>query len=1009
MLACFLLRRKDGASARLRPSGLLRLIFLIADALLTSSLVGAESHPDFTLPNGLPYAGRPARRGPAEPLDKGFHRPDVPHSLRTPWEEPGPPDDGDDGAIMAPDASEEEMGFHDVWSNDGWLLDASRGPPQRMSVRLPSRGYAKQSRWPRHRLASRQQPGHEAFAPIAESGGLLGRKHATQLGKPLFRSNTRLSGRTIFSATRDADLTLFGEERIVHRGIFDITETCGGMHLSPRIPGYALKKVCLWRHWADRFHIAHPKLNETVKKETASMHKVLKLTLALPSVIYNFGKALIASNSSLSSLAWLIVRETTNEIRKQQKGGEEVNVGRAMNNVLREHKELLGPLKTAFFLVSGLGCKADVPYTDRAREGYTAFAPDLNACPQNPLLQHLADHPEESLAWVPPGLPSRFSVTVAAQLPHEQQHERWRLPLYRLWHLLWFQIFEGYRLDHLWDWMKDLDTTQLVPGWEVKAVGSASFTEHRPAAYADGSWRFEHIDRETLELARNSDGRDHRPEASTSGDAGTQHSILSPSVKKFLVLHKKFGLILNPRAFSRRQTPSSLKSAAESNEHSLGETDGDNSSEGRSATNKILDDREESGEDDQCDDIQVLRDETSVTYIRCGAVLKIHKSVCGSVPTFDYVTQSPYAVLLVPLSETVERANAAHTMGGMGEPLEPHFEALRRSGWTLADAVWAFRPTTNPKMWAVNSLVTPLQTEPLLSKVPSARMHRGYRAFFHLALKGLVDGFIAALVGHEGSSSAGLPSEDRSWSSRYKNVEGLSRRFHLRTAAEPFTVVFSGLSVGGAMAGIAAIYFVRQMRKKRVSKHLRVMCVAFGAPSWGSPQMYAAFDELGIIWNEIWTSHDPIPELLAGEDITGLAYDRRQIVLHGSDWNDVHLTTPFAFDGRAWVEGAEQTRLWQQILFWIFNLHKLSTLPLHPKIAHQHGYSAALSLISGAYKYSGWMSHLAVPWIPLPQMEVTTFPESMEVLAAAHSQRLEAEKQEDHLGLAGEEVEEKPF
>ena len=74
-----------------------------------------------------------------------------------------------------------------------------------------------------------------------------------------------------------------------------------------------------------------------------------------------------------------------------------------------------------------------------------------------------------------------LQVKIAPELPPGQRHETWRLPLYRLWHLLWFQIFEAYRLDHMWDWMRGLDTTQLFPGWQVNAVGTVLLTEHSKA------------------------------------------------------------------------------------------------------------------------------------------------------------------------------------------------------------------------------------------------------------------------------------------------------------------------------------------------------------------------------------------------------------------------------------------------------------------------------------------------------------------------------------------------
>ncbi|KAL8448547.1 hypothetical protein Emed_003727 [Eimeria media] len=828
-----------------------------------------------------------------------------------------PPQDFDESAgaedvpqDMHASSAEEAEELNTVWDNETWLLDSYRGPPQLTPVRLPE---------------TRDSSSHATADDFLEEEE-LGEGEALSHARPLFSSHIQENGHSILEVTRETDLTFLGEDKDVHKGIYEMAGKCGGVFLSPNIPGFNSKKVCLWRHWSERFHHAHPTLKGAVEQGAFPIPNVLKLTFALPSALYRMGKALVAPPSTLTSLAWLVVRKTTNEIRKQQAKGEEVNVGRALNEVLRQEKELQEPLRTAFFLVSGLGCKADVPYTDRAREGFAAFSPDMRSCPQSPLLQHLADNPQESLAWVPPGLPSRLTVKIAKELPPEQQHEQWRLPLYRLWHLLWFQIFEAYRLDHLWNWMKKLDTTKLFPGWEVKAVGSALFTEHRPAAYADGSWRFAHIDPKTLELARHPNGRLRGFGRASASNNSINNNAMNDS--------------LNHRT-----------SVPDGNEGLSGFIPGDN--------------REESSEEDDCIETEVVKDATSVSYIRCGKVLKIHKSKCGTVPTFDYVNQSPYAVLLSPSSETRRSAKKRKFTEGTDQQGEIDTEELRKHGWTIADAVWAFRPTTGTKLlmdavymlpsdkkdvcayvwlWAVNTVASPLRKEPLLSRHPEARMHRGYRAFFHLTVKGLIDDFIAAT------------------------------------------------------AGIASVYFAREMKRRGLGRHLRVMCVSFGAPSWGTPQMYGSFDRLGIIWNEIWTAHDPIPELLAGEDILGLAYDRRQIILHGHDWGDVQLDSPFAFDGRAWVKGTEESRAWKQVLFWLFNLHQLSTLPLHPKIAHQHGYSAALSLISGAYK---WMSHLAVPWIPLPKMEITTFPEMMQILAAVHAERLKAtqETEPSALGL----------
>lgn len=43
--------------------------------------------------------------------------------------------------------------------------------------------------------------------------------------------------------------------------------------------------------------------------------------------------------------------------------------------------------------------------------------------------------------------------------------------------------------------------------------------------------------------------------------------------------------------------------------------------------------------------------------------------------------------------------------------------------------------------------------------------------------------------------------------------------------------------------------------------------------------MYKSFESLGIIHNEIWASHDPVPAALSGPDVLGLATDRDGIMV----------------------------------------------------------------------------------------------------------------------------------
>ncbi|KAL8431254.1 hypothetical protein ACSSS7_005402 [Eimeria intestinalis] len=304
---------------------------------------------------------------------------------------------------------------------------------------------------------------------------------------------------------------------------------------------------------------------------------------------------------------------------------------------------------------------------------------------------------------------------------------------------------------------------------------------------------------------------------------------------RFLDSHgKKFGFLFRLKRFRRARTTSNSSSSNSTlNDRSsllnrrIDVSDGDI----RSDRDRLRDTREESGEEDECGETEIVKDATSVSYIRCGKVLKIHKSKCGTVPTFDYVSQSPYAVLLAPLSETRRSARKRQATEGTEAHANINKEELRKRGWTVADAVWAFRPTTGTKLWAVNTVAAPLRHEPLLSRDPDARMHRGYRAFFHMTLKSLIDDFIAKLTETEENNATGVFTVDGSRSNKDKNLDDIRERFFRGTEGEPFTVIFAGLSVGGATAGIASIYFVREMKKKGLDKQLRVMCVSFGAPS----------------------------------------------------------------------------------------------------------------------------------------------------------------------------------
>ncbi|KAL8431253.1 hypothetical protein ACSSS7_005401 [Eimeria intestinalis] len=352
MPARFLQHGNDATAAKLRPLFSVRLLSLLAIVVLAEGAVRAkEVHNSI----GSVAPKRLKGQARAEPPEEVL-RQDIAGllDLLRPSQQLTESSEAEDGAeyIRPPPTEEEEAELNGGWDKETWLLDSYRGPPRRTPVRLPETHDSYKERLGDLRKVGQERPRgkHYASADDLLTQGELGGAKAQPQVTPLFSSRIHEVGRSIADVTKETDLTFLGEERDMHKGIFDMAGRCGGVFLSPNIPGFHPKKVCLWRHWAGQFQKAHPTLSEAVDHGTLSTHNVLKLTFALPLALYIMGKALVAPPSTLMSFAWLVVRRTTHEIRKQQDRGEEVNVGRALNEVLRQQKELQDPSRTAFFL-----------------------------------------------------------------------------------------------------------------------------------------------------------------------------------------------------------------------------------------------------------------------------------------------------------------------------------------------------------------------------------------------------------------------------------------------------------------------------------------------------------------------------------------------------------------------------------------------------------------------------------------------------------------------------------
>lgn len=230
------------------------------------------------------------------------------------------------------------------------------------------------------------------------------------------------------------------------------------------------------------------------------------------------------------------------------------------------------------------------------------------------------------------------------------------------------------------------------------------------------------------------------------------------------------------------------------------------------------------------------------------------------------------------------------------------------------------------QLWLFSRLVTPLLHEPLLSDDPSALMHNGYHYLFQKSIKPLIMDMIDTITTPEGESEteahAALGRSGFSPQERYHSRKSQSsledsyaeqrRFFQKRSKLSPYCIVFTGFSLGGATAAIAGLFFLRELKRRKLDSHVRVMVVSFGSLSvrqehssaieiwssglyitffalmalccavivqWGTPAMYQSFESLGIIHNEIWASRDPVPAALSGPDFLGLATERDGILV----------------------------------------------------------------------------------------------------------------------------------
>ncbi|PHJ17186.1 lipase domain-containing [Cystoisospora suis] len=691
--------------------------------------------------------------------------------------------------------------------------------------------------------------------------------------------------------------------------------------------------------------------------------------------LFSKGAALLSKThkllrSRLTTFVWALIQKLSEQVDRQKKKGLPPNIGKAFASVLEhEGPEVMESAATTMLL--GLACTAHTYYSDLYAEGYDAPPPTPSSWPAQPFLAWLLQSPSNGEFFLPRSIPDSFTVKVSHKLPLDETRG-WRLALYEMWHTLWFMVTEISRADFLWPWAKMKGVDTFFPWWTVTELGVHRVIERRPVRYANGVWRFKNIDPETMRLIdEDADPFELHP------PPRTHHGGVSGD-----------GLVTEA---TEEEAP--WEFMAEGVYAQFNDTEGD-----------------------QDPHLEHKR-KTTYHYRYKGKTLTIHPDRCGEDATFDFYFDTPFTVLLTPHDLVARVASdfkeqqqqKQHADGDRGEEDKGREEQPEKEGGeeeqgpslppshhtqhhqarytrvkaglvTPGDpvhAVWVTKPTTLPKMWLINRMSHPLEREPTLSDHPDAKVHRGFRLLYQTSFLPRTREFISSLKAPIDSKV--LQKVENETSPDIHPMDALRIAYRYRTASTPFTVLFGGHSQGGAAAQIAAFYFSKEFKKSVDDGTIRVVAVSFGAPSWGTPEMYAEFRRSGVILLDIAGNMDPVPFLVTKQQ--GLADDRKLITLDARELHEVKFKEPFAFDGRMWKETREKKRM--KIIGATLGVASLLDSSLGIGATHTTFYYAALGLMSQRYPFIGWASYLAWPLVPPGLRKSAVLPDGMRGLRIA--------------------------
>lgn len=257
-----------------------------------------------------------------------------------------------------------------------------------------------------------------------------------------------------------------------------------------------------------------------------------------------------------------------------------------------------------------------------------------------------------------------------------------------------------------------------------------------------------------------------------------------------------------------------------------------------------------------------------------------------------------------------------------------------------ANRIWAARGTSSPKLWLLNSMCSTV-VDSELSPSGEGKIHSGFLFLFRKATKDMMD----------------------------EDIKEVAQK--IQVTGKRQVVLFTGHSLGGAVAQISAWYYARKCSDLLQSGLLQIRCVTFGAPAWGNEAAYKELMSIGVLTHDIAFNMDPVTTL-NGEPAIGHGLQWRKpfhyrIMLEDMAKVVVASASPLEpdFYGQLWTRKEFHARNFLKRTFGaLANMKNVDSVFLNPVLTHVLAYSSVLTIMADLVPEAGFGSGLAAPLIP---------------------------------------------